>query len=70
MWTGGNAKFKGILSSSDHEITYFRILKAKRKGKSKLTTLDFRRAGSGLLKDRFGRVTQNKALEGPRAQGS
>lgn len=70
MWTGGNAKFKGSLSSSDHEITDVRILKANRRMKSKLTILDFRRTYFGLLKDQFGRVIQNKALEGLSAQGS
>lgn len=62
MLPGGNAKLKGSLSSSDHEITNFRILKANRRVKSKLTTLHFRRADllndydllNGLLKDQSG----------------
>jgi len=63
LWPGENAKLKGSLSSSDHEITNFRILKANRRVKSKLTTLHFRRADllndydllNGLLKDQSGR---------------
>ena len=48
----------------------FRILRAGRGVKSKLTTLDFRRADFGLFKDLLGRVPWDKALEGREAQES
>ncbi|PKU28388.1 dtw domain-containing protein 2 [Limosa lapponica baueri] len=45
----GNAKPKGSLSCSDHEMVEFKILKAARRAHSNLTTLDFRTADFGLL---------------------
>jgi len=48
----------------------FRILKAGRRVKSKLTTLDFRRADFGLFKDLLGRVPGDKVLDGNEAQES
>jgi len=48
----------------------FKILKAVRKGHSKLTTLDFRRADFSFLRDLLGRVPLDKALEGRGAQRS
>ncbi|PKU28468.1 glycerol kinase [Limosa lapponica baueri] len=66
----GNVKLKGRLGCSDHEMLEFKILRASRRVRSKLTTFDFRRADIGLLKDLLGRVTWEKVLEGRGAQGS
>lgn len=41
----------------------FRILRAGKRMKSKLTTLDFIRAGLGYFKDLSRRVPQDKVLE-------
>ncbi|GAB0206600.1 mitochondrial enolase superfamily member 1 [Grus japonensis] len=66
----GNVKLKGSLSCSDHEMVEFRILRAARRARSKLTTLDFRRADFGLFRDLLGRIPWDKALEGRGAQDS
>ncbi|PKU34102.1 rna-directed dna polymerase from mobile element jockey-like [Limosa lapponica baueri] len=66
----GNVKLKGSLGCSDHEMVEFKILRAARRVHSKVTTLDFRRVGFGLLRDLLGRVTWEKVLEGRGAQGS
>ena len=66
----GNVKIKGNLGCSDHEIVEFRILGARRRVKSKLTTLDFIRAEFGLFNDLLGRLPWDKALEGRGAQES
>ncbi|GAB0179159.1 hypothetical protein GRJ2_000381200 [Grus japonensis] len=66
----GNVKLKGSLGCSDHEMVEFRILRAVRRVRSKLTTLDFRRADFGLFRDLLGRVPWDKALEGRGAQDS
>ncbi|PKU32103.1 dtw domain-containing protein 2 [Limosa lapponica baueri] len=66
----GNVKLKGSLGCSDHEIVEFKILRAARRVRSKLTTLDFKRADFGLLRDLLGRVTWEKLLEGRGAQES
>ncbi|GAB0208218.1 hypothetical protein GRJ2_003287500 [Grus japonensis] len=47
----GDVKLKGSLGCSDHEMVEFRILRAARRARSKLTTLDFRRADFGLFRD-------------------
>ncbi|GAB0207593.1 mitochondrial enolase superfamily member 1 [Grus japonensis] len=47
-----------------------RILRAARRARSKLTTLDFRRADFGLFRDLLGRIPWDKALEGRGAQDS
>ncbi|GAB0187094.1 hypothetical protein GRJ2_001174700 [Grus japonensis] len=60
----GNAKLKGSLVCSDHEMVQFGILRAARREHSKLITLDFRRADFGLFRDLLGRVPWDKALEG------
>ncbi|KAK4826285.1 hypothetical protein QYF61_007132 [Mycteria americana] len=65
-----NVKVKGSLGCSDHEMVEFRILMGGRRLKSKLTTLDFRRADFGLFKDLLGRVPWDKALEGKEAHKS
>ncbi|GAB0208082.1 mitochondrial enolase superfamily member 1 [Grus japonensis] len=66
----GNAKLKGSLGCSDHEMVEFKILRAARKAHSKLATLDFRRADFGLFRDLLGRIPWDKALEGRGAQDS
>lgn len=49
---------------SDCEMVELRILRTGKKVKSKLPTLDFRRAGFfGCIKDPFGRVPWDKGLE-------
>jgi len=63
----GNVKLKGSLGCSDHEMVEFKILRAVRRVHSKLTTLDFRRADSGIFR---GRVPWDKAQEGRGAQES
>lgn len=45
-----------------------RILRAGRRVKSNITTLDFRRADFDLFRDLHGRVLWDKALEGRGAQ--
>jgi len=42
----------------------FRILRAERRVKSRLTTLDLRRADFGLIRGLFGGVLWDKTLEG------
>ncbi|GAB0209619.1 hypothetical protein GRJ2_003427600 [Grus japonensis] len=66
----GDVKLKGSLSCSDHEMVEFKILRAVRRAHSKLTTLDFRRADFGLLRDLLGRIPWDKALEGRGARDS
>ncbi|KAK4832977.1 hypothetical protein QYF61_026803 [Mycteria americana] len=66
----GNVKLKGSLDCRDHEMVPFKILRAPRRVRSKLTTLDFRRADFGLFRDLLGRVPWDKALEGRGAQES
>ncbi|GAB0182166.1 hypothetical protein GRJ2_000681900 [Grus japonensis] len=66
----GDVKFKGSLGCSDHKMVEFRILRAARRARSKLTTLDFSRADFGLFRDLLGRIPWDKALEGRGAQDS
>lgn len=65
-----NVKLKGSLGCSDHEMVWFRIVRAARREYSKLATLDFGRADFGLFSDLLGRVPWDKALEGRRTQKS
>jgi len=46
-------KVKGSLGCSDHKVVEFRLLRGGTRVKSKLTTLDFRRADFGLFKDLY-----------------
>lgn len=46
-------KVKGSLGCNDHDIVEFRILTGGSRAKTKLTTLDFRRANFGLFRDLF-----------------
>ncbi|GAB0206479.1 highly reducing polyketide synthase PKS6 [Grus japonensis] len=66
----GDVKLKGSIGCSDHEMVEIKILRAARRAHSKLTTLDFRRAGFDLFRDLLGRVPWDKALEGRGAQDS
>jgi len=66
----GNVKVKGGLGCSDHKMVEFKILRAVRRVCSKLTTLDFRRADFGVLRDLLGRTPWDKALEGRGAHES
>jgi len=66
----GNVKVKGSLGCSDHKMEESKILRAARRVRTKLATLDFRRADFGLLRDLLGRKPWDKALEGRRAQES
>ncbi|GAB0176444.1 hypothetical protein GRJ2_000109600 [Grus japonensis] len=66
----GDVKLKGSLGCSDHKMVEFRILRAVRRARSKLTTLDLRRADFGLFRDLLGRIPWDKALEGRGAQDS
>lgn len=59
-----NVMVKGSLGCSNPEMVKCKILRAKRRVHSKLTSLEFRRAGFGLFRDLLGRVPQDKALEG------
>ncbi|GAB0203984.1 mitochondrial enolase superfamily member 1 [Grus japonensis] len=66
----GDIKLKGSLGCRDHEMVEFRILRAARRVRSKLSTLDFRRADFGLFRDLLGRIPWDKTLEGRGAQDS
>jgi len=66
----GNVKLKGSLGCSDHEMVEFKIPRAARRVRSKLATLDFRRADFGLRRDLLGRIPRDKTLEGRGAQES
>ncbi|GAB0187677.1 hypothetical protein GRJ2_001233000 [Grus japonensis] len=66
----GDVKLKGSLGCSDHKMVEFKILRAVRRAHSKLTTLDFRRADFGLVRNLLGRLPWDKALEGRGAQES
>ncbi|PKU35594.1 glycerol kinase [Limosa lapponica baueri] len=46
----GDVKTKGNLGCSDHEMVEFRILRGWSRAKSKITSLDFRRADFGLFR--------------------
>ncbi|PKU30860.1 dtw domain-containing protein 2 [Limosa lapponica baueri] len=58
----GNVKLKGSLGCSDHEMVEFKILRTVRRVRSKLTTLDLRRAEFGLLRDLLGRLKEDGAI--------
>lgn len=47
----GKVKVGGSLGCSDDEIMEFRILHGRNWAKSRIATLDFRRANSNLFKD-------------------
>lgn len=66
----GNMKITDISGCSSHEMVELKILRAERRMKSKLTTMDFRRADFSLFKNLLGRVLWDKALEGRGAKES
>lgn len=55
-----SVKLESSLGCSDHEMVEFKILRAARKARSKLTTLDFRRTDFSLFKDLLGRIPWDK----------
>lgn len=66
----GNMKITDISGCRSHEMVELTILRAERRMKSKLTTMDFRRADFGFFKNLLGRVLWDKALEGRGAKES
>lgn len=59
----GDVKVKVICGCSDHEMVELKILRGRRRVKIKLTTLDVRRAGFGLLKHMTVKVLWDKVVE-------
>jgi len=59
-----DVKVGGSLRCSDHGMVKFRILHGGSRAISRITTLDFRRANFGLLRDLLGRNSWVRALEG------
>lgn len=58
----GDVKVESSLNCSDHEMVESRILRAGRRVKSKLTTLEFRKVDFVLFKSVLGRILWDKAL--------
>lgn len=58
-----NTAKNGFLSSSEHDVTDFRIQKEARKGKSKIRTLDFNEAKSDFRKCRVDYPGNHKCPE-------
>lgn len=56
----GDVKVKGCLGCSDQEMVEFRILRRENNAKSRITTLDFRRADFGLFRHLPERYAGNK----------
>ncbi|PKU28688.1 dtw domain-containing protein 2 [Limosa lapponica baueri] len=65
-----NVEPKSSLGCSDHNMVEFKTLRVAWGVRSKLTTLDFRRADFGFLSDLLGRVTWVKTLYEREGQGS
>jgi len=63
-------KVGGNLSSRDHEMVNFRILRGGSRAISRMKTLDFRRANFGLFKELLGGIPWVRALEGRGVQES
>ena len=66
----GDVNVEGSLGCCGQEVVEFRILRAGSRAESKITSLDFRGADSGLFSDHLGRVPWDKTLEGRGAQES
>ncbi|GAB0210105.1 hypothetical protein GRJ2_003476300 [Grus japonensis] len=64
----GDVVVRGCLGLSDHEMTEFSILGEVRRGISKTTTMDFRRADFGLLRTLVERVPWETVLKGKGVQ--
>ena len=54
----------GSLGCSDHEMVEFKILGGRSKVKSKIATLDFRRANFDLFRELLGAIPWARVLEG------
>jgi len=65
-----DVKVGGSLGCSDHEIVEFRILRGGSRVISRISTLDFRRANSGLFKDLVGGIPWVRTLEGRGVPGT
>ena len=67
----GNVTLQGSLGCSDHEMVEFNIFRTVRRACSKLTALDFKRAGFGLFRNLLRKVPWDIAIEGrgPKAVG-
>jgi len=63
-------KAGGSLVCSDYGMVEFRILCGGSRARSRNTTLDLRRANSGLFRDLLGRIQWVRALEGRGVQAS
>jgi len=59
-----DAKVGGRLGCSDHEMVEFRILRGGSRAKSRIKTLDLRRANFALFKELLGGIPWARALEG------
>ena len=66
----GNVKTGGSLGCSDCEVVEFRILHERNKVRSRIATLDIRRANFNLFKGIFGVISWARALKGKGAQES
>ena len=59
-----DVKVGGSLGCSDHELVEFRILHGESRARSRIKTLDIRRANFGFFKDLLGELPWVRALEG------
>jgi len=66
----GEVKVESSLGCSDDEMVETRILRAGRRVKGNLTTLEFKRADFDMVEGLLGRVPEDKTLEGRGAQES
>ena len=66
----GDVKVGGGLGCSDHDMVEFRILQGGSRAKSRIVTLDFRRADFVLFGDLLGKNPLVRALEGRGVQDS
>lgn len=56
-------KVRGSLGCSDHEMTEIPILREEKKANKRVTTLAYRTADFGLLKDLLGRIPHEVLVE-------
>lgn len=61
---------KGSHGCSNHEVVEFRLLRGRSKAKSKITSLDFRRADYGFSKDLLVRVLWDSESLPPPSSGA
>jgi len=64
----GDVAVRGCLGLSDHEMTEFSVQGEVKKGASKTTTMDFRRADFGQFRTLVERVSWKKVLKGKGVQ--